>query len=241
MKTTFFFALLAVCLTSAAQHSLDEKMYHAYLQRNPAEWITVVDQSKKEYNQSPTDATRKFKAAFAHFSLLSSTMVTKDEDLFDKYLDETKDLLKELIDKNQYAAEAKALLSATYGLQMGYSPMKGILLGGKSSKLADEAKTEAPLSPITWRVYGSSKYYTPASFGGDLNEAIAALEKSVKLFENKQEVLKHNWLYLDTLVLLAQAYSRNNENAKATSLYQKALSIEPGFFYAKSLLSNLKS
>ena len=241
MKTSFFFVLLAVCLTSAAQQTLDEKMYHAYLQRNPAEWIIVVDQSKKEHSQSPTDATRKFKSAFAHFSLLSSTMATKDEDLFDKYLDGTKDLLKELIDKNQHAAESKALLSATYGLQMGYSPMKGILLGGKSSKLAEEAKTEAPLSPITWRVYGSSKYYTPASFGGDVNEAIAALEKSVKLFESKPSELKHNWLYIDTLVLLAQAYSRNNENAKATSLYQKAISIEPRFMYAKSLLSNLKS
>ncbi|NOS92778.1 MAG: hypothetical protein HOP30_12710 [Cyclobacteriaceae bacterium] len=84
MKTSFFFVLLAVCLTSAAQQTLDEKMYHAYLQRNPAEWIMVVDQSKKEHSQSPTDATRKFKSAFAHFSLLSSTMATKDEDLFDK-------------------------------------------------------------------------------------------------------------------------------------------------------------
>ncbi|NOS92777.1 MAG: tetratricopeptide repeat protein [Cyclobacteriaceae bacterium] len=149
--------------------------------------------------------------------------------------------MKELIDNNHHTAESKALLSATYGLQMGYSPMKGILLGGKSSKLAEEAKTEAPLSPITWRVYGSSKYYTPASFGGDVNEAIAALEKSVKLFESKPSELKHNWLYLDTLVLLAQAYSRNKETEKATTLYQKALSIEPNYTYAKSLLNSQKS
>ncbi len=241
MKTTFFFALFALYFTSTAQQSLDEKMYHAYLNHNSAEWINVVDLCKKEYSQAPKDTHRKFKLAFAYFSLLSSTMATKDEDLFDKYLDSTKELLKELIEQNQYTAESKALLSATYGLQMGYSPMKGILLGGKSSKLAEEAKTEAPLSPIVWRVFGSSKYYTPSSFGGDINEAIAALEKSVKLYENKTDKVKNNWLYLDTLVLLAQAYTRNKEKEKALALYQKALVIEPGFTYAQSLLNNLKS
>jgi tetratricopeptide (TPR) repeat protein len=205
-----------------------------------ASWKKAVEMRTLEAKQAPTDAVKQFKLAFAQFSLLSSTMATKDEMLFDEYLDTTKELLKILIEKKEVAAESKALLSAVYGLQMGYSPMKGIMLGGKSSSLAEEGKTLAPTSAIAWRVYGGGKYYTPSAFGGDVKEAIAALEKSAKLFENKPEQIKNNWLYLDTIVLLGQAYSKNEEKAKAVIMYKKAIGIEPNFVYAKALLEKVK-
>jgi tetratricopeptide (TPR) repeat protein len=241
MKPLLIIMLLtAIGIASTAQDTIDETMYQAYLHQDKILWKKAVEERAKEAKQSPSDANKQFKLAFAQFSLLSSTMATKDEALFDEYLDTEKELLKSLINNPKTAPEAKALLSATYGLQMGYSPMKGITLGSKSSSLAEEAKTLAPTSAIAWRMYGGSKYYTPSAFGGDAKEAITALEKSIHYFEKKPEQLKSNWLYIDTIALLGQAYLKNAEKAKAIATYEKAIGVEPSFAYAKSLLAKTK-
>jgi tetratricopeptide (TPR) repeat protein len=232
--------LTAIGITATAQDATDETMYKAYLQQDKVLWKKAVEERTKEAKQSPSDANKQFKLAFAQFSLLSGTMATKDATLFDEYLDTEKELLKSLIDNPKTAAEAKALLSATYGLQMGYSPMKGITLGSKSSSLAEEAKTLAPTSAIAWRAYGGGKYYTPSAFGGNVKEAIAALEKSIQCFEKKPEQLKSNWIYIDTIALLGQAYLKNEEKAKAIVTYEKAIGVEPSFAYAKALLAKAK-
>jgi tetratricopeptide (TPR) repeat protein len=240
MKAVFINLLVVLALTTAAQDMPTETMYRAYLHADKALWKKAVDGRMKEAKKYPSDASKQYDLAFAYFSLLSGTMATKDESLFDEYIDPAKELLKVLIENNKVAAESKALLSATMGLQMGYSPMKGIMLGSKSSSLAQEAKTQAPLSAIAWRFYGSNKLYTPSAFGGDSKEATVALENSVKLFESKPEELKNNWLYLDTIVLLGQAYAKADNREKSIATFEKALLVEPQFNYAKQLLAKTK-
>jgi tetratricopeptide (TPR) repeat protein len=233
--------LLFIVFRVSAQDAVDEKMYQSYLQHDKEQWKRAVELRTQDSKKFPADANKQFNLAFTRFSLLNSAMAKKDEDLFDDYIDETKGLLKKLVDNKKVAAESKALLSAVYGLQIGFSPMKGISLGNTSSRLADEAKTLAPNSAIAWRMYGSNNYYTPSTFGGDIKKAIAALEQAIKLFESKSELTKNNWLYLDTMALLGQAYLKNEEKTKAIVVYQKAISIEPAFEYAKQLLSKAKS
>jgi tetratricopeptide (TPR) repeat protein len=240
MKPLLIILLSVLTLTTTAQDIADGKVYQAYLNLDKALWKKAIEIRKQESKQTPSDANKQFKLAFAQFSLLTSTMATQDETVFDEYIDSTKALLDKLIENEKVSAESKALLSATYGLQMGYSSIKGITLGSKSSNLAAEAKTISPNSAIAWRMYGNNKYYTPSLFGGDVKEAITALEKSVKLFESKPEGLKSNWIYLDTIVLLGQAYLKNEEKSKAIATYEKAISVEPSFIYAKSLLAKAK-
>lgn len=240
MKLILTVFLTAIALSSIAQDAVDETMYQAYLRQDKALWKKAVEERTKEAKQSPSDEYKQYKIAFAQFSLLNYTMATKDESLFEEYLDTTKELLKKLLENKKVAAESRALLSATYGLQIAYSSMKGITLGSKSSSLAEEAKTLAPSSAIAWRFYGNNKFYTPSTFGGDIKEAIIALEKSVILFESKPEQIKNNWLYIDTIVLLGQAYLKNQEKEKALVTYEKALGAEPSFSYAKKLLSKAK-
>jgi tetratricopeptide (TPR) repeat protein len=117
--------------------------------------------------------------------------------------------------------------------------MKGMLLGGKSINLAADAKELAPTSPLAWRFYGINKFYTPSSFGGDIKEAIVALERSIALFE--ATAISKNWLYLDTLALLGQAYTKAGEKSKAIATFEKAIAAEAGFTYAKSLLTKAKN
>jgi tetratricopeptide (TPR) repeat protein len=218
---------------------VNDLMYQAYITQKKELWKKSVELATVEFKQKPTDAHAHLSLGVAHYGLLLSTMSTEDEDLFDEYVSATKDRLKEIIDRPSNAAEGKGLLSAVLGLQMAYSPMKGMLLGGKSSNLAADAKELAPTSPLAWRFYGINKFYTPSTFGGDIKEAIVALEKSIALFESTS--ISKNWLYLDTLALLGQAYTKAGEKAKAIATFEKAIAAEEGFTYARSLLAKAKN
>ena len=243
MKKLIVSISLAVISTliSAATMSqpVNDLMYQAYITQKKELWKKSVELATVEFKQKPTDAHAHVSLGVAHYGLLLSTMSTEDKDLFDEYVSATKDRLKEIIELPSTAAEGKGLLSAVLGLQMAYSPMKGMLLGGKSSNLAADAKELAPTSPLAWRFYGINKFYTPSSFGGDIKEAIVALEKSIALFESTS--ISKNWLYLDTLALLGQAYTKAGEKAKAIATFEKAIAAEEGFTYARSLLTKAKN
>jgi tetratricopeptide (TPR) repeat protein len=234
MKTRLL-TLLLLTTSVVYSQSVHDLMHQAYITQKKELWKKSVELATVEFKQKPTDVHAQLNVGIAHYGLLLSTMSTEDEDLFDDYVSATKDRLTEMIDRPSTAAEGKGLLSAVLGLQIAYSPMKGMLLGSKSSNLAEDAKELAPNSPLAWRFYGINKFYTPSSFGGDVKEAILALEKSIALFESTS--ISKNWLYLDTLALLGQAYTKAGEKTKAIATFEKAVASEAGFTYAKSLLA----
>lgn len=139
-------------------------------------------------------------------------------------------------------AEPLALLSATYGLKMGYSPIQGMFLGSKSESLIEKGKKLDPSSPLVWKVRANSKFFTPEMWGGDLAEAITAYEKCITLYESKPALTKFNWMYLDALVFQGQAYMKQGDAGKAIMTYEKVLKIEPEFGWVKySLLPTAKA
>ncbi len=238
VSISLFIISTLISATTMSQ-PVNDLMYQAYITQKKELWKKSVELATVEFKLKPTDAHAHVSLGVAHYGLLLSTMSTEDKDLFDEYVSATKDRLKEIIELPSTAAEGKGLLSAVLGLQMAYSPMKGMLLGGKSSNLAAEAKELAPTSPLAWRFYGINNFYTPSTFGGDIKEAIVALEKSIELFEST--TISNNWLYLDTLALLGQAYTKAGEKAKAIATFEKAIAAEEGFTYARSLLTKAKN
>jgi tetratricopeptide (TPR) repeat protein len=222
----------------------DEPTYKAYIAEKDYKtlWKKDVDKKTTILKKESTNRNDALDLAVAHLGLLSSTNRDRDENLFDEYYDHAVENLESMIEQDKKWAEPKALLSAVYGLKMGYSPMQGMFLGSKSASLIEKAKELAPQSPMVWKIYANSKYFTPEMWGGDLKEAIAAYEKSVQLYESKPADLKFNWMYLDALAFLGQAYFKNNEIGKAITTYEKILKLEPEFGWVKySLLPKAKA
>jgi tetratricopeptide (TPR) repeat protein len=235
---TLFLLATALGLAIAQENSINGLLYQAYLSKevNSALWKQAVNEARKIYDQSPRDKQAGFHLATARFALLSSTMRNQDEDLFDEYYGGTVKLLEELNESDKKWAEPRALLSAVYGLKMSYSPMQGMFLGPKSGNLVEKAKSLDPKSPLAWKVYANSKYFTPEMWGGDLNEAIESYEKCIQLYESNPATLKSNWMYLDALAFQGQAYQKNGDTGKAIASYEKALQAEPEFGWVKFTL-----
>jgi tetratricopeptide (TPR) repeat protein len=242
MKAMILLIIISGTTTEWRMRYLDssEDSYQAYLERDlqaaKDQWIKIVSDRQKRFQQNSTDHAILLDLALAQFGLLSSTMRDKDEELFDAYVDRTEENLETLIAKNKDSGEARALLSSVYGLKMGYSPMKGMFLGSKSADLMEQARKKSPASPLVWKLYGNSKYHTPEAFGGDVKEAIKAYEKAIQLFETKPENLKENWLYIDTFAFLGQAYAKDNRSDAAVSTFEKVLKIEPAYTWVSYVL-----
>lgn len=237
MKLAFAIFICSASI-ALAQTEIDEMMYQAYLQRSQPLWEKALATQLKLSNNTPSE---KLRLSFTYYSLLNATLASQNETLFDKYVDAAKDLIKEFMDQNPKSGEAAAMLSAIYGNEIAYSSLKGMLLGSKSSSLAEKGIRLDPESALVWRIYGSNKYYTPSAFGGDLDEAVNAFEKSIALFESKPGQLKNNWLYIDTLALLGQAYTKTGATDKAIATFEKALQQESSFGWVKfSLLPAAK-
>ncbi|MFZ1808327.1 MAG: tetratricopeptide repeat protein [Cyclobacteriaceae bacterium] len=236
VKTTIVSIALLLCCSFTIFAQGDASSYHAYLNGNIKDvWIKEVNEKTK---LAKGDKRSQFTLALSQFGLLSATMADQDEDLFDEHYDKAVDNLEALIKSDKNWAEPKALLSATYGLKMAYSPMMGMFLGPKSGSLIEKAKDQSPNSALVWKVYANSKFFTPEMFGGDLDEAIDSYVKCITLYESKPEQLQHNWLYLDALAFLGQAYLKKEDKAKARNVFEKALKAEPEFAWVKfSLLA----
>jgi tetratricopeptide (TPR) repeat protein len=230
--------LICTHLSIAQADEVTELTYKAYLEskdlkQTKALWKKAVVLAEQNFKKNPEDKNIQYNYLLTRFGLLSSTMRDKDEDLFNDYAEDTEAQLYELIDRNSKWGEPKALLSALYGLKMGYSPWKGMYLGPKSGNMIEKALKQSPSSPFVWKYYGNSKFFTPESFGGDFAEGIKAYEKALQLYEADSSSTKNNWFYLDTIAFLGQAYSMKGDTSKAITVYEKALQIEPEFGWIK--------
>lgn len=231
MKNLLTIGMLLIAGLSMAQTS-KQTQYAAYLNASKTMWERSIQQAEKE------SGPKSFEKALAMYGLLNNTMATKDEETFDENVDQTVDLLKEIIKADEEHGEARAVLSSVYGLVMAYSPMKGMLYGMKSSSLMDAALRISPESALVQKLYGGSKLYTPEMWGGNAEKAVAAFEKSIALFEVAE--VGENWLYMDTHMGLAMAYNKIEKRDEAEATLEKAISMEPQYHWAKAVLSQLK-
>lgn len=237
MKKTFVSILVAVAAIGQSQsQNIDALMYKAYVTNSMSLWEKAVSVTKNNSTASPNDMDMKLTYALAQYGLLNATMAEEDETQFDKYLDETKETIEFLIEEGSKESEGKALLSSVYGLQMGYSPMKGMFLGGKSSSLIEEALKAKPNAPMINKIYAGSKLFTPEMFGGDVNVSIKHFEKAILNYEKDTVLIKNNWLYLDTHAFLGIAYRKVDRTDDAISIYNKILKVEPDYGWVSNVL-----
>lgn len=229
---------LLTALNAAAQTQVDDLMYRAYLSRDAEKetWQKIIKTLTQTVNNHPADKHAHFNLAYARLGLLTAAIKTEDEDWFDEHYKETHRSLEKAIKLDKQWAEPYAVQGAIYGLKIGFSPMQGMFLGPKSSSLLDKAKAMDPKSALAWKVYANGKFFTPEMWGGDTDEAIKAYETAIALYEQDKDALAHNWMYLDALAFLGQAYQRKGNPRKAIATYEKALAVEPQFEWVKNVL-----
>ena len=215
---------------------LEEMMLQAYLSNDTELWKQAVGQLETLHSTEPNNSDVQLTLARAYYGLLGSSLSSEDEELFDAYRDKAVDLLELLREQEGHAAKAQALLAGVYGVEMGFSPWKGMMLGMKSGKLIEGALDTNPEEPMAWKEKAGSKLFTPAMFGGNKKKALEFYSKAVSLYEGSGAALQTNWNYLETLAWLGIAQQENEQFEEAIATYEKVLSMQESFGWVAYVL-----
>jgi tetratricopeptide (TPR) repeat protein len=185
----------------------------------------------------PENSLFQYHLAYAEYRLMTY-FLNRERDNFGPVAGSAEERLEKILREEPNWSEAQALLSAVHGLQIAENWTRAVTLGPRANRLAEQATSNDPVNPRAWLLHGSQKLNTPKMFGGSVDDAIEAFEKSVELFEAESEhdPLAPTWGYADALVWLGIAYERMDRDEEARAVFHKVLSFEPEYRWVKHTL-----
>ena len=178
--------------------------------------------------------------ALADYRMVNLLLAAGEEnkDTASRHLKTAVEHLQEATRINPQAAEAYALLSSTYGRQIGLSPVKSMFLGPKAGKAIRKAVQLAPDNPRVVLSAAIGDFNTPKMFGGNKERAMQGFRRAAELFalEKPADPVEPVWGHSEAYAWLGLAYVDRDERAAAGAAFEKALEIDPDFGWVKYVL-----
>jgi len=208
-------------------------MYSAYVTNSETLWSKSISDLQKDYDLDPK-ADYLLYLAHALFGQCGVHMSTQNKKAAKATIKKGLECVEKLEKEKKFLSEAYALKSAFYGLSMGISPMKGMILGPKSDKLQDKALKLDPNNAFAWKQKASSYFHTPSMFGGDMEEAVKTYQKAVDIYKSQCQTF--DWQKLDAMVWLGQALHKTKKYKEAITVYEDILKEAPDHGWVKYVL-----
>jgi tetratricopeptide (TPR) repeat protein len=220
--------------------SFQNLIYQSYVDGEMSLWESTLSSMEFEYKRNPSDGLL-YDILLAQYGLTGYYLGNDDNASGGQLMERAAPYLEMMEDKSRYTAEAKLFKAAFYAFRIGMRPWLAVRLGPQSERLINDAIEIKPQYPRGWTEKGNMMYYAPAVFGGSKTKAIEHYKHAIKLMEADMQN-HHRWLYLSTLVSLAQAYEETGNSVLAIITLEKSLEFEPDFKWVKDeLLPELKS
>lgn len=180
-------------------------------------------------------------AAWSHYYLaladyrIAGLLSEESKDQASEHLKVAVEHLKKATEIDPQAAEAYALLSSVYGLQVGLSPMKSMFIGPKVGKAVQKAKQIAPDNPRVVLSAALNDFNTPEMFGGSKEKGLQGFQRAVELFAQQEptDSIQPVWGHREAYAWLGIAYQDLGELESARAAFEKALEIDPDFGWVK--------
>lgn len=131
-----------------------------------------------------------------------------------------------------YKSNALAFEGAFIAFRITLRPIRSVQLGPRSYRRIDEAMEADPANPRVWIEKGNAAFFTPPIFGGSKTDAVKYYTEAVRLLEADLPN-NYRWLYLSTLVSLANAHEKTGDLQSAIRVLEKALAYEPRFTWVR--------
>ncbi len=240
-----FVACLAVVAPVAAVDfqeawpGLLDRIERAYVQGDSGDMTAVRTALKDLLATDLSDGERsiaRYTIAYLDWRLFNLRQGLPDNER-DALLEEAVELLTEDIADNEENAESHALLASVYGMQIGSSAWRGMILGMRASRSSARALDLEPANPRALLLDGVGKLHTPAMFGGGEEKAEALLQRAVAAFQTEPADRPWpRWGLVDAYAWLGQVMVRRGDHRAARRYYMDALDIEPDFRWVRGVL-----
>ncbi len=238
MKTIYFYAILAL-LSSNTLYSntslLKESIYNAYIIGNIGKWEQLTSSYDYKSSKDQLSIIEHEEMFGIYYGLIAYFIGNNMNKKAETLLLKANKQLEKIMHDHPNNVRLNAIHGAFLGYAIGLNPLKAPFLGYKSQEKIDKALKRDSKNPYAWLEKANSLFYAPMFVGGSQSDAIAAYKKSIEFFE-KNTNNTHNWIYLNALISLANAYLENGYVALSITVYQKILRIEPKFYWVKNEL-----
>lgn len=223
MKKVILLSLLFASSTAFAEQSQINAIEKAAMQLDTLSLVSLTEQ------------TSRYDQAFAYYRLAISQNLTAETKSAIESLNKAIATLEAHTEINADDGEAWALLAQSYGLKIGFEPIKGAYYGPKAGFAMKKAFEFAPDSPRTHLVQAVSDYNTPVMFGGSKSAALKALNTAIELFQS--DTGDNQWGHAEAYVWRGLTHMSQDNAQLAKQDWQQAIDIAPDYGWAQMLLA----
>ena len=132
--------------------------------------------------------------------------------------------LEEILDGR---GDILALRGGLLGYKLVLSKFTAPLVGPKALKYIRRSQDSRHLYFNCSVEMGNMLFFTPGYLGGQKKKAISYYEDAVNLLEKSPLKPERHWIYMNTVLLLANAYKETGQQDKACRLYRGLMEYEP--------------
>lgn len=225
--------LLLSAFSGFSQSPYRDAIYKAYSRGKMDVWHTLMLACEK--NVDPNDKAQQLELISYYYGYTAWAVGAEKYDIAQAYIDRSEKALDTLLDASPEDSTLWAYKGAFVAFRIAISNLKAIYLGPKSMNYINKALELNPESIQGNIEKGNSMYYRPVVFGGDKTEAIDYYIKAVEGFE-KQGLVVNNWMYINTMTALGQAYEITDQIQLAKKCYEKIIRIIPNFMWVEEEL-----
>lgn len=218
----------------ADQVVLQNQVYEAYVTGNIPLWERTIRQMEAAYSRRPVPELL-YDILLAQYGLIGYYLGTGQNSNAQRHLEQAEAYVGQLSASRPYSTTALVFQSAFLGFRISLRPLRAVQLGPRSYRLIDQAIEADPAYARGWIEKGNISFYTPSVFGGNKGDAIAHYQKAIQLLEINT-ANNHRWLYLSTLVALANAQKETGDVRGGIQTLEKALRDEPRFSWVRDEL-----
>lgn len=243
IKLAIYFIPLALFMLSPGLEAQDiaefkSRIYNSYVKGEMSGWKEVLEEMESVYQRSGNDELL-YELLMSRYGYIGFCLKEGYKKEAARLLDEARDNLETLKRKDPDNAEWLALEGAFLGYEMGLHKLKAVVLGPRAKEKIDEAVEKDPDKVRTLVEKANQLYFSPKMVGGNIEEAIKYYKKAINKIEADTESLKDNWIYVNTLLVLAQAYQETDKVPYACAIYEKIMVYDPDIKWVKNDLYSI--
>jgi tetratricopeptide (TPR) repeat protein len=220
--------LFAIIPVASPQEPTDyrQKLYDSYIRDQMHEWEQIITDMELEYEKSENQALLH-ELCFAYYGYIGYLLSLEEDKKAKKVLDLAMKKTKLLEEHQEDKPDVLALQGAMLGYKIVISKFSSMFLGPKANKYIKRAFETGENCFNCYSEMGNMKFYTPKFLGGSKTEAIPYYEKAVAILENSRLKTDRDWIYINTVLQLANAHKEAGQQERACTLYKSILEYEP--------------
>jgi len=222
----FLLFTLALFASGQVHGDYNKRLYQSYVQDQMHLWKGIISEMTLEY-QTSHDKALLYDLCFAYYGYIGYLISQENEKAAKNELEDAIKKTEELDKALNGRHDVLALQGALLGYRLILNKFTTMYLGPRAKKYIYTAYESSDNCFNCNIEMGNMKFYTPKFLGGSKTEAVQYYEKAVKILETSLLKADHNWIYMNTVLLLANAYKETGRQEPACSLYSQLLEYEP--------------